>query len=227
MSAASRIAALACAALALAGCRSEPQPAAAPPALPAPAPAWEGTIVALGDSLTAGYGLAESEAWPALLERRLAAEGRRWRVVNAGISGETSSGALARVDWVLRQLQPDVVILETGANDGMRGIELSLVRGNVLAAVRRLQGGGATVVLAGMQMLRNLGGGYTGEFAAVFPQVSRETGAILVPFFLEGVAAVPALNLPDGIHPNAAGQRRIVETVHPHVLRALSERRGR
>ena len=225
MSAAGPLAILACVALALAGCRNEPPPA--PPAPPAAAPAWEGTIVALGDSLTAGYGLAESEAWPALLERRLAAEGRRWRVVNAGISGETSSGALARVDWVLRQLRPDVVILETGANDGMRGIELGLVRGNVLAAVRRLQGGGATVVLAGMQMLRNLGDDYTREFAAVYPAVARETGAILVPFFLEGVAAVPALNLPDGIHPNAAGQRRIVETVHPHVLRALAERRGR
>jgi acyl-CoA thioesterase-1 len=227
VSAAGLLSALACAALLCAGCRGKPEPAAAPPAPPAPAPAWEGTIVALGDSLTAGYGLAEEEAWPALLERRLAAEGVRWRVVNAGISGETSSGALARVDWVLRQLKPDVVILETGPNDGLRGLELGLVRENLLAAVRRLQAGGATVVLAGMQMVRNLGDEYTRGFAALYPAVAAETGAILVPFLLEGVAAVPALNLPDGIHPNADGQRRILETVHPHVLRAIGARPGR
>jgi len=226
VSAAGLLAALACAALCVAGCRGEPEKAATPPAPPAPAPAMAGTIVALGDSLTAGYGLAEAEAWPALLERRLAAEGRRWRVVNAGVSGETSSGALARVDWVLRQLRPDVVILETGANDGLRGIDPGLLRGNLLESVRRLQAAGATVVLAGMQMVRNLGGDYTREFAVVYPAVAGETGAILVPFFLEGVAAVPELNLPDGIHPNAAGQRRILETVYPPVLRAIRARPG-
>jgi acyl-CoA thioesterase-1 len=215
--------AIACAVLLLLGCRGEPQPAASPPA-PAAAPAWEGTIVALGDSLTAGYGLAESEAWPALLERRLAAEGRRWRVVNAGVSGETSSGALARVDWVLRQLKPDVVILETGANDGLRGIAPATVRGNVIAAARRLQAGGATVVIAGMRMVRNLGDEYTREFAAIYPAAAAETGAVLIPFLLEGVAAVPGLNLPDGIHPNAEGQRRVLETVHPYVLKVLPAR---
>ena len=223
MSAAGPLSALACAALVLLGCRGEPPPAASPRAS-APSPAWEGTIVALGDSLTAGYGLAESEAWPALLERRLAAEGRRWRVVNAGVSGETSSGALARVDWVLQQLKPDVVILETGANDGFRGIAPGIVRGNVLAAVRRLQAGGATVVIAGMRMVRNLGDEYTREFAAIYPAAAAETGAVLIPFLLEGVAAVPGLNLPDGIHPNAEGQRRVLETVRPYVLQALPAR---
>lgn len=219
------VAVLAGAAFLLAGCRGEPKRAEAPP--PAPGTAPEGVIVALGDSLTAGYGLAEEEAWPALLERRLAAEGRPWRVVNAGVSGETSSGALARVDWVLRQLRPDVVVLETGANDGLRGIETRLVRENLVEAVRRLQAGGATVVLAGMRMVLNLGEEYTREFAAVYPAVAAETGAILVPFLLEGVAAVPAFNLPDGIHPNAAGQRRVLETVHPHVLRAIRARGSR
>lgn len=225
MSAGRRAAALACAALLLAACGRDPGGEPARTAAPAPAaPAWEGTVVAFGDSLTAGYGLALEEAWPALLERRLAAEGVRWRVVNAGVSGETSSGALARVDWVLRRLEPEVVVLETGANDGLRGLEPRLLRGNLLAAVRQLQAGGATVVLAGMQMVRNLGDDYTREFAAVYPAVAVETGAILVPFFLEGVAAVPAHNLPDGIHPNAEGQRRILETVLPHVRRAIAAR---
>lgn len=227
MSAARVLAALALSVCCIAGCGGEPRQAEAPPRSEAPTPAWEGTIVALGDSLTAGYGLAEQEAWPALLERRLVAAGRRWRVVNAGVSGETSSGALARVDWLLRHLKPDIVILETGANDGLRGIEPDLVRKNLLEAVRRLQAGGATVVLAGMQMVRNLGEDYTRKFAAVYPAVAGETGAILVPFFLEGVAAVPALNLPDGIHPNGAGQRHVLETVYPHVLRAIQARRGR
>ncbi len=227
MSVARRAAALFIAALLLAGCGREParEPARTPPP-PRAAGTWEGTVVALGDSLTAGPGLAEAEAWPALLERRLAEDGQRWRVVNAGVSGETSSGARARVDWVLRQLRPEVVVLETGANDGLRGLEPRLVRENLLAAVRSLQAGGVTVVLAGMQMVRNLGDDYTRDFAAVYPEVARETGAILVPFLLEGVAAVPALNLPDGIHPNAQGQRRLLETVYPHVRRAI-EARGR
>jgi acyl-CoA thioesterase-1 len=147
--------------------------------------------------------------------------------VNAGVSGETSSGALARVDWVLRQLKPEVVILETGANDGLRGIETRLVRANLLEAVRRLQAGGATVVLAGMRMVRNLGDEYTREFGAIYPAVAAETGVVLIPFFLEGVAAVPGLNLPDGIHPNAEGQRRVLGTVYPYVLQAIEARRMR
>jgi acyl-CoA thioesterase-1 len=219
-------AALAFAALLGAGCgREEPRDRAGTPPAPA-APAAAGTVVAFGDSLTAGYGLAAEQAWPALLEARLAAEGLPWRVVNAGISGETSSGALARVDWVLRQLRPDVVLLATGGNDGLRGLETRLLRENLRAAVRRLQAGGATVVLAGMRMVGNLGEVYTREFAAVYPTVARETGAALVPFLLEGVAAVPALNLPDGIHPNAEGQRRIAETVYPHVRRAIEAQRA-
>lgn len=223
MKAARTAAALACAALLLAGCGGEPRQSPAPP--PAP-PAWEGTVVAFGDSLTAGPGLDEAEAWPALLERRLAAEGLRWRVVNAGVSGETSSGARARVDWVLHELRPEVVVLATGGNDGLRGIAPPVVRENLLAAVRGLQAGGATVVLAGMEMVRNLGEEYTREFAAVYPAVAAATGAALVPFLLEGVAAVPALNLPDGIHPNAAGHRRVLETLYPHVRWAI-EARGR
>jgi acyl-CoA thioesterase-1 len=190
-------------------------PTAAPPAA---------TVVALGDSLTAGYGLEETEAWPALLEAKLAAAGLPWRVVNAGVSGETSSGTLSRTDWVLRQLKPEVVVLAIGANDGLRGIEPRLLESNLLAIVRRLQAGGATVVIAGMRMVVNMGEEYTREFAAVYPAVARETGADFIPFLLEGVAAVPALNLADGIHPNAAGHRVVAETVYPRLVGALRER---
>jgi acyl-CoA thioesterase-1 len=215
---------LAALALCAAACGRREEPKAAAPAAPAAAPT--GTVVALGDSLTAGYGVAETEAWPALVGRRLAAEGRHWRVVNAGVSGETSSGTLSRVDWVVRQLRPDVVVLAIGANDGLRGIDPRLVRENILAIVRRLQAGGATVVLAGMRMVVNMGAEYTREFGAVYPAVARETGVELLPFLLEGVAAVPALNQEDGIHPNVAGHRIVADRVYPYVLRALEARGG-
>jgi acyl-CoA thioesterase-1 len=216
---------LAVLALCAAGCGRQEDPKRAAPAAAPEAPA--GTIVALGDSLTAGYGVAEREAWPALLEARLRAAGKRWRVVNAGVSGETSSGTLSRADWVVRQLRPDVVILAIGANDGLRGIDPKLVRANVIAIVRKLQAGGATVVLAGMRMVVNMGADYTKAFAAVYPAAARETGVDLVPFLLEGVAAVPALNQEDGIHPTAAGHRIIAETVYPHALRSVEERERR
>ncbi len=194
-------------------------------ALPAPTPVWQGTIVALGDSLTAGYGLSEDEAWPALLERRLASEGRAWRVVNAGVSGETSSGTLSRVDWVVGRLKPDIVILAIGGNDGLRGLDVGLMKSNITSIVQRLQDSGAVVVLAGMKMVRNLGPDYTTQFDAVYPAVARDTGALLVPFLLEGVASIPSLNLADGIHPNAAGHRVVVKTLYPYVLKALESRR--
>lgn len=201
------------------GCRGEEGERPAAPLRTQPL--WEGTIVALGDSLTAGYGLDEKEAYPFLLERKLAAAGIPWRVVNAGVSGETSSGTLARADWILERLDPDIVILETGANDGLRGIDTGLVKANIAAAVTKLQQGGATVVIAGMQMVRNLGDDYTGTFAALYREVASETGAALIPFFLEGVAAEPSLNQTDGIHPTAEGYRIVVETVYPYVLDAI------
>ena len=208
----------------LVACGAEPGagPGGAPPARPQPV--WQGTIVALGDSLTAGYGLSEDEAWPSLLEKRLASEGRAWRVVNAGVSGETTSGTLSRVDWIMRQLKPEVVILAIGGNDGLRGLDVGLMESNITSVVQRLQDGGAVVVLAGMRMVRNLGPDYTRQFDAVYPAVARDTGAILVPFLLEGVATVPSLNLPDGIHPNAAGHRMVVETLYPFVLKSLERR---
>ena len=209
--------------LLLGACADEPLPQNAParPAATAAEPAGR-VIVAMGDSLTAGYGLDETEAYPAVLETRLKADGHRWRVVNAGISGETSSGALSRVDWILTSLKPDLVILVTGANDGMRGIDPELLRDNLRALVRRLQQAGAVVVIGGMRMLRNLGADYTAAFDAIYPAVARETGAVLIPFFLEGVAGEARLNQADGIHPTAEGYRRIVERIYPVILKAAA-----
>ncbi len=181
------------------------------------------TIVAMGDSLTAGFGVAEAEAYPALLEQKLNADAggvARYKVVNAGVSGETSSGALSRVKWVLN-MKPDIVILETGANDGLRGIDPEVVRKNIGAAVSMFKEHGVTVVLAGMLMSPSLGQKYTSEFAAVYPEVARNHDVILMPFFLDGVASNPAFNLPDGIHPNAAGYRIIADNIHPYVLEAV------
>lgn len=194
----------------------------APPAAKPPM-TTQGTIVAMGNSLTEGLGVAEESAYPALLENKLRAEGYSYRVVNAGVSGETSSGALSRVKWVMN-LNPDIVILETGANDGFRGIDPDLIRQNLAAIVKFFKAREVTVILAGMQMVRNMGPDYTQRFAEVYPAVAQQQGALLIPFFLEGVAARPELNQRDGIHPTPAGYRVIVETLYPHVLRAIRSR---
>ena len=211
-------------AVALAGCDNPPQETSPPPA--APTSAGAGTIVCMGDSLTAGYGVEEAEAYPALLENRLQAEGFRYRVVNAGVSGETSSGALSRLDWMLT-LDPDIVILETGANDGLRGVDPGLTRGNIAAIVSELQAREIVVVLAGMQMVRNLGPAFTESFRTLYQDIAQSTGAILIPFFLEGVAGRPALNQADGIHPTAAGYRVIVDRIYPYVLQGIERHRER
>lgn len=185
----------------------------------------EGLIVALGDSLTAGLGLPEGDAWPAQLERRLRAAGFRWKVVNAGISGETSSGARARLEWVLR-LKPDILVLETGANDGLRGVPPHVLRENLDAMLTTLGERGVTAVLAGMQMLRNLGPAYTTAFARVYPDLAQKHRAILIPFFLEGVAGEPSLNQDDGIHPTAGGYRVVTDLAYPRVVEAIGRVRS-
>jgi len=185
----------------------------------------EGLIVALGDSLTAGLGLDERDAWPAQLERRLRAAGLRWKVINAGISGETSSGARARLAWVLG-LKPDVMVLETGANDGMRGVPPQVLQANLDAMLSTLAAQRVTTVLAGMQMLRNMGPAYTAAFARVYPELAQKHRAILIPFFLEGVAANQALNQADGIHPTAEGYRVVTDLVYPRVLDAIARVRA-
>jgi acyl-CoA thioesterase-1 len=183
-----------------------------------------GVIAVLGDSLTAGLGVAADEAFPARLQARLRREGYDYRVVNAGVSGDTTAGGLRRVDWVLRA-RPDIVVVALGANDGLRGQPPAAMRDNLEAIIRRLQAAGAQVLLAGMRMPPNYGAQYTREFAAVFPHVARQTRVPLMPFLLDGVAADPRFVQPDGIHPSATGHQIIADRLWPH-LRPLLRRPG-
>lgn len=211
----------------LVACSSQ-EPAAPPTkAPPATVESQEGEesqpepkILAFGDSVTEGLGVETEEAYPALLQKRLLAEGYQYEVINAGISGETSSGALSRVDWMLAQ-NPAIVIVETGGNDGLRGIDLTLTHENISEIVRRFKESGAVVVLAGMQIVQNLGLEYTTEFADIYPAVAAEHDVILIPFFLDGVAGIPELNQPDVIHPTAEGYKIVLENVYPYVIEGI------
>lgn len=171
-------------------------------------------ILAVGTSLTAGYGLDPDDAWPFRLQERIDAAGLPHRVVNAGVSGETSAGALRRMDWLLRQ-RVAVFVLETGANDMLRGQDVEATRANVdaiLARARRQEPPPRLVVL-GMRAAPNLGTEYVGRFASIYGDAARKHEAILVPFVLEGVAGIQRLNQADGVHPTADGQKLIAETV--------------
>jgi acyl-CoA thioesterase I len=203
-------------------CHSDREPAAS--ARPVQPVQKKGTIVAVGDSLTAGYGVSQLEAYPYQLERKLREAGYHWEVVNAGISGETSSGTLSRVDWILK-LKPDIVILETGANDGLRGVHPDVTQKNLEQIVAKLEEKNVLVVLAGMQALKNMGGPYRKEFAAMYPSVAQKHGLILMPFFLEQVGGEPDLNLGDGIHPNAKGYQIITENIYPFVVQAIDKKK--
>jgi acyl-CoA thioesterase-1 len=182
-----------------------------------------GTIVAMGDSLTAGYNLSPEEAYPAILQKLLLKEGYPYRVINAGISGETSSGALSRVEWVLTT-QPDIIILETGANDGLRGIDPKVTRNNMEKIVGFFQSKKVTVLLTGMRMTPNLGLKFTQEFNQIYKNIAQKYNLILMPFFLEDVGGEPKLNLPDGIHPNQEGYRIIARNLLPYVIEAIKQR---
>jgi len=185
---------------------------------------YEGTIVAVGDSLTEGLGVMEESAYPAVLETKLHDRGYRYRVVNAGISGETSSGTLSRIRWVLT-LKPDIVILVIGANDGFRGIDPALIRANIRRIIQVFKENNVIVVLGGMQIVQNLGADYTTEFEKIYPEVARAEDVIYIPFFLSNVAGDPALNQSDGIHPTPEGYRLIVENMLPYVEAAIAVRR--
>lgn len=176
----------------------------------------ERVVVCLGDSLTEGYGLAPEESYPSLLEGMLRERGHAVRVVNAGVSGSTSASAASRLRWQLRS-RPDVVVIALGGNDGLRGVDVAATEANLSMAIDLAQQSGARVLLAGMKLPPNYGPEYTAAFEALFPALAVKHHVALLPFLLEGVAANPELNLPDGIHPNARG----TEIVARNVLAAL------
>ena len=176
-------------------------------------------IVAFGDSLTAGAGVNPAQNYPSKLQAKIDAAGYRYRVLNAGVSGDTSSQGLGRVP-ALRKLQPRIAIVELGANDGLRGFPVETTRRNLAAIVSGFQSMGAKVLVAGMEMPPNYGPQYTSSFRNVFSSVAREFHAALIPFFLEGVGGHPDLNQDDGIHPTAAGYDIVVENVWK-VLRPM------
>jgi acyl-CoA thioesterase-1 len=190
-------------------------------ALVGPAAAATRTALFFGDSITAGYGLDPDEAYPAVIQRKMAAAGLDWKVVNAGLSGETTSGGLRRLDWILRQ-KVDVFVIALGGNDGLRGITPEVSRQNLQAMIDRIRAKqpGVTVVLAGMQMPPNMGPDYTTAFRRIFPELAAANRAPLVPFLLEGVGGIPELNQADQIHPTAEGQKIVAENVWA-VIRPL------
>lgn len=202
--------------LAIAAAAACGRASSAPAATPAPQASGDAApvILCLGTSLTAGAGLLPEQAFPALLQTRIDAQGLRYRVVNAGISGETSAGALRRIDWLLKR-KAAVLVLETGANDGLRGHDPEAMRANIQGILDRVarEAPPPRVLLVGMDTLTNYGDDYRARFRAVFPALAQKNGARLLPFLLDGVAGVPALNLPDGLHPNAEGQKRVAENV--------------
>jgi acyl-CoA thioesterase I len=183
-------------------------------------------VVALGDSLVAGYGLRASEAFPAALQRALAAKGIAAEIVNAGVSGDTASGGLARLDWSVAD-GTDAVIVELGANDALRGLDPVVTRKALDAILRRLKARNLPVLLCGMVAPPNLGADYGGAFNPIYRDLAAQYGAILYPFFLEGVAADPRLNQPDGLHPTAAGVGVIVKAILPKVEELITVAKAR
>jgi acyl-CoA thioesterase-1 len=193
------------------------------PSASTPKPAPRARIVALGDSLTAGYGLPKEQAYPALLQRRLDAEGYRYEVVNAGVSGDTTAGGVNRLEW---SLDGDVriLIVALGANDGLRGLPVVEMKRNLSTIIERAKDRHITVLLAGMEALTNLGPQYRRAFHDVFPSLAREHDVAFLPFLLDGIAGRPEYNQPDGVHPSADGARRIADQLWP-ALEPLLEAR--
>jgi acyl-CoA thioesterase-1 len=169
-------------------------------------------IVFLGDSLTAGYGLAKEESVPSLIQKRLKDGGYPYEVVNAGVSGDTSAGGLSRLDWSLTG-DVKILVIELGANDGLRGLPVAGMKQNLAEIITRARARNIVVILTGMEAPPNFGAAYTSEFREVYRQLAREHDVTFVPFYLEGVAGIPRLNIADGMHPNAEGSRVIEKTV--------------
>lgn len=181
------------------------------------------TVAILGDSLTAGYGLEESQAYPALVQQALRVDHPQWTVINAGVSGDTSTGALRRITWVLKA-KPELVLIAIGANDGLRGQPLEQLEANLRAIIAKVVAAGSTPLLAGMRLPTNLGADYRERFADIYTRIAAETGTPLLPFLLDGVAMDPAFNQADGIHPNVAGQERVAATVLAFMIPRLGLR---
>ena len=202
------------------GCGQAPTP---PPESPTPVikapsqpePAYR--IVVLGDSLAAGMGLAEAEAFPAIVESLLREEGFDVEIVNAGVSGDTSAGGLSRVDWVLQQ-PADILVVELGGNDALRGQPLDNTEKNLRQIVRLGKKSGAAVILLGMDVPTNYGPEYTTAFAELYARIAEEEGATLVPGFVHALGADPTLLQPDGLHPTAEGHRRLANTLLPFLV---------
>ena len=180
-------------------------------------------IVAFGDSLTAGFGVQADESYPAQLQRRLDSLGYHYRMINAGVSGDTTAGGLRRVPWILNS-KPELVILELGANDGLRGIPVDQTKSNLRQIIRQLQEAGTTVVLAGMKLPPNYGQDYTTNFEAMYQMLAKEYHLALIPFFLEGVGGSSSLNQADGIHPTKEGYEIIVNQVLKVLKPVLNDR---
>jgi acyl-CoA thioesterase I len=172
-------------------------------------------ILFFGDSLTAGYGLSVDEAFPALVEQRFVSTGRKAKVINAGLSGETTAGGLSRIDWALRQ-PVDVFVLELGANDGLRGLPLDQTQKNLQAIIDKVKAKNpkAKIVIAGMMVPPNMGPDYSTRFSKIFPELAKKNNATLIPFLLQDVAGNEKLNLADGIHPNPQGHKIVAENVY-------------
>jgi acyl-CoA thioesterase-1 len=185
------------------------------------------TLLVFGDSLSAGFGLAPGEGWVDLLERRFVEHGRKVRVVNASVSGETTAGGRSRLARALRIHDPDVVILELGGNDGLRGTPIAVIRDNLSTMIETAQAAGATPILVGMRIPTNYGPDYAGDFAAMFPALAARHEVPLVPFLLEGVAMAPALMQADRIHPTAQAQGRVLENVWAVLARSLGHAVGK
>ena len=171
-------------------------------------------ILFFGNSLTAGYQLEEEESFPSLIQRKIDSSGLKYKVINAGLSGETSAGGLGRIDWVLKQ-DVDLFVLELGPNDALRGLDLDETKKNLRAILERVRAKDPKmpIVIAGMDAPPNMGSTYTNKFASIYPDLAKEFDAGLIPFLLEGVAGVPELNLRDGIHPNPRGQKIVANNV--------------
>ena len=171
-------------------------------------------ILFFGDSLTAGYGLSTEVAFPALVEESLNSKGKECKVINAGLSGETSAGGLSRIDWILRQ-PIDIFVLELGANDGLRGLPLSETRKNLQKIIDKVKtkNPAVKIVIAGMMVPPNMGPDYSAEFQKVFPSIAKKNNATLIPFLLKDVGGIEKLNQPDGIHPNVEGHRIVAKNV--------------